>query len=164
MDTMRNGLVEILELDQIDAHEVIEHITVVELPIEDLVRNTVNKITVDQDMLHIDVSAAKLRQALQKHLNMNIPKRYNQPAHVLSVPFTTRRSYKGAIILKPETASHDPLALPPHELRNLVKGTIWRKEHFEGMTLPAIAARDGFSKQHVHQMIIKSMEIGANYQ
>ena len=162
IDTIRNGLIDILELNQIDDHEIIEHITIAELPAEELLRSAVNKITVGQDMLHIDVSTAKLQQALQEHLNMNIPERYNKPAYVLSVPFTTRRSYKGAVILKPETAGHDPLDLPPHELRNLVKGTIWREEHFNGMTLPAIAARDGFSKQHVHQMILKSMEIGAN--
>lgn len=162
IDTLRNGLIEILKLNQVDDHEVIEHITMAALPMEQLMRSTVNKITVDQGMLHVDVSTTKLRQALQSYLNINITERYNQPAHVLSAPFTTRRSYKGAVILKPEMASHDPLELPPHELRNLVKGTIWREEHFNGMTLPAIAARDGFSKQHVHQMILKSMEIGTN--
>ena len=162
MDTLRDRLFKILELNQIDDHEIIEHITMAALPMEELLRNTVNKITVDQGILTVDISAVKLRQAIQKHLNINIPERYSQPIHVLSMPFTTRRSYKGAVILKPERGNHDPLDLPPHELRNLVKGTIWREEHFNGMTLPAIAARDGFSKQHVHQMILKSMEIGAH--
>lgn len=85
-------------------------------------------------------------------------------SYSLKVPFKIRRAYKGAIILQPDNKNHDPFDLPPHELRNLVKGTIWREEHFNGMTLPDIAKRDGFSKQHVHQMIMKSMEIGAQSQ
>lgn len=162
IDTIRNGLIDVLALDKADDHALIDHLTNHAPSAESLVRTCLNRITVDQEKLQIDIKAETLRQILQDHLDLTITMKFESPKHVVSVPFTTRRSYKGAIILRPEKPDHDPLDLPPHELRNLVKGTIWRDEHFNGMTLPAIAARDGFSKQHFHQMIIKSMEIGAN--
>lgn len=158
IDTMHNKTIEILALDQMDDHALIEHINAHMPPPEKLLRASINKIIIDQDKLHIDVNIPELHQYLQNHLDLNIPVRNVKSSHVLVTHFTTRRSYKGAVILKATTPDHDFLDLPPHELRNLVKGTIWREEHFNGMTLFAIAKRDGFSKQHVHQVILKSME------
>lgn len=107
----------------------------------------------------IEVNTVNLHRDLQKSLDLTIPLKFNKSEHLLNVPFTTRRSYKGAVILTPENADYDPLDLPPYQLRNLVKGTIWRDEHFSGISLSAIAARDGFSKQHVQQLVMKSMAI-----
>lgn len=159
MDTIRNGLSEILELNQIEDHEIIEHIADNLPSIEKLVTSSVNKITVDQDTLHIDVSTVKLRHALQKHLNANIPERYNQPAHVLSVPFTTRRSYKGAVIINPENSDYDSFDLPPYQLRNLVRGVIWRDEHFSGTAIKDIASRENLSESGIRKIIMASFDI-----
>lgn len=159
LKTVEEKIIEILALDSANDHAVIEHINENTLDTEHNIKSCVNKIKVHQEELEININVAGLHQAIQKHLNLNIPERYAKPNHILSIPFTTRRSYKGAVILNSKTTDHDPLDLPPHELRNLIKGTIWREEHFGGMALSNIAERDNFSKQHVHQMIMKSMNI-----
>lgn len=163
INTVEQKLINVLKLDPVIDHAIVKHINKCTPNIEDIIKSCINKITI-QEELQIDVNLIALHKTIQKQLNLNIPERYAKLSDILSAPFTTRRSYKGAVILEPKTINNDPLDLPPHELRNLVKGTIWREEHFSGMALLDIAARDNFSKQHVHQMIMKSMEIGAGQQ
>jgi hypothetical protein len=57
---------------------------------------------------------------------------------------------------KGSTGDKDPLDLPPTELRNLIRGLIWRDEHFSGMTLRDIGKREGFSEGYVGQCIFKT--------
>lgn len=53
---------------------------------------------------------------------------------------------------------HDPLDLPPHQLRNLVRGIVWRDEHFDGMSIEDIAACEGLSKSGIRKIIMGSFE------
>jgi DNA invertase Pin-like site-specific DNA recombinase len=159
IDTIHKALFEILALDQVDDYATIEHITSHTSATPDLVRNCVSRVIVKQGESQLDANPEALRQLLQERLNLEIPKKFKKQTHPISITFTTRRSYKGAVIMRPENPEGHTLDLAPYQLRNLVRGIIWRDEHFSGMTLPAIAEREGFSKQHVHQMIMKSMAI-----
>ncbi|HRJ11967.1 MAG TPA: hypothetical protein PKW15_01850 [Alphaproteobacteria bacterium] len=49
--------------------------------------------------------------------------------------------------------------LPSHELRDLIRGFIWRDEHFNGMTIREIAKRDKRSDAFVGGMIRKTFEV-----
>lgn len=51
------------------------------------------------------------------------------------------------------------LDLSSGELRNLVRGLIWRDEHFGGMILRDIARREGFSEGYIGQCIFRTFEI-----
>jgi len=164
ISTIDKNIIKILNLETIDDHSIIEHINKQKIDTEKIIKSCINKITIHQEELTIDINTKELHKALQDQFSLAIPIRFNTPSHETSAPFTTRKSYKGAVILNPKDTDNDPLDLPPHELRNLVKGTIWREEHFGGLSLLDIATRDKFSKQHVHQMIMKSMEIGATCQ
>lgn len=68
------------------------------------------------------------------------------------------RANKGAIIISRKNGEHDPLDLPPHQLRNLVRGIVWRDEHFDGMSIENIAAREGLSKSGVRKVIMGSFD------
>lgn len=76
----------------------------------------------------------------------------------LKIPYITRRAHRGAIMIDVNnvSAEKDPLAPPSGELRNLVRGLIWRDEHFGGMTLRDIAKREGFSEGYVERCIFKT--------
>ncbi len=158
-DTLRNGLIEILALDRADDHATIDHILNNAPSAEALIRKTINRITVIQDELQIEVNGANLHRDLQTSLDLSIPVKFEKPDHVLTVPFTTRRSYKGAVIIKPDNSDHDPLDLPPYQLRNLVKGTIWRDEHFSGIAIKDIAARENLSESGIRKIIMASFDI-----
>ena len=49
-------------------------------------------------------------------------------------------------------------ALPPTQLKNLVRGVIWCDEHFSGMSMKAIAEREGLSKAGVQKIIMGSFD------
>ncbi len=68
------------------------------------------------------------------------------------------RANKGAIIISSKNGDYDPLDLAPHQLRNLVRGIVWRDEHFDGMSIEGIAAREGLSKSSVRKIIMGSFE------
>ena len=53
----------------------------------------------------------------------------------------------------------DPLDLPKNRLESLVKGIIWRDEHFGGKSFNEIAMENDCSRSFVLQTIQKSFEI-----
>ncbi len=53
---------------------------------------------------------------------------------------------------------YDPFELPPQQLKNLIRGVIWRDEHFAGMSMKAIADREGLSKAGVQKIVMGSFD------
>ena len=53
----------------------------------------------------------------------------------------------------------DPEGLPSGELRNLVRGLIWRDEHFGGATLRDIAKREKFSEGYIGKCIFMTFSL-----
>lgn len=163
LKTIEEKIIEVLALDPANDHAAIEHINKHTLNTENIIKSCINKITVHQEELKIDINVNALHQTIQKHLNLNIPERYAKSNHILSIPFTTRRSYKGSVILKPETSNHDPFDLPQHQLRNLIRGIIWRDEHFAGTSFRLIASRNNVSEAGVRKIVMASFETLLNF-
>ncbi len=154
---LKGEIIDILKLDTIDNEKLVKYITDHCPPADHLVQKCIEKVTVDKDTLNIEISATKLRKFLERELNLTIPKK-SENIYVLNVPFTTRRAYKGAVVITPENEEPDPLDLPPQQLKNLVRGIVWRDEHFAGMSMKAIAEREGLSKAGVQKIIMGSFD------
>ena len=92
------------------------------------------------------------------YLKLNIPVKSKEQSHILSVPFTIRRAHKGTIILKPDNNENDISDLPPVQLKNLVRGIIWRDQHFAGTTLRDIANQENLSEAGVRKIIMGSFD------
>lgn len=75
------------------------------------------------------------------------------------LPYTTKRALKGVTIIRPDQGKKDMFDLPPQELRNLIRGFVWREAHFGGDTLEQIAAREGFSDAFVGRLIRRTLEV-----
>ena len=61
------------------------------------------------------------------------------------------------IILNAESRKDkDPLDLPADQLKRIVRGIIWRDEHFAGTTLKYIAAAGGHGENYVNRCIQES--------
>ncbi len=157
--TLHKKLFEALNLDDVVDHEMMTYLNKNTVPSETLVRNCIIKIVVHTEELELEINPENLRQVLQDKLGVSIPVKFENPVHVIRAPFTTRRSYKGALIIKPDNQDYDPLDLAPYQLRNLVRGNVWREEHFSGTTLDDIAGREKCSKQYIQKIILKSMNI-----
>jgi site-specific DNA recombinase len=154
---VRKDFAYILDLDPSEDYRVIDHIKGNLPESDELVKSCVQKIIVGQEILTIEISPERLRDFLEEKLKLAIPPKPERPLHMLSVPFSTKRANKGAIIMSTD-GGHDPLDLPPHQLRNLVRGIVWRDEHFDGMSIEDIAAREGLSKSGVRKIIMSSFE------
>ncbi len=156
--TIRKDVPDILNLDPLEDYRVIDHIKDNLSEGDELIKSCVQKIMVGQEVLTLEVSRGRLRSFLEEKLKLAIPAKIEQRPHIISVPFSTSRANKGAIIMSSKKGGHDPLDLPPHQLRNLVRGIVWRDEHFDGMSIEDIAAREGLSKSGIRKIIMGSFE------
>jgi len=156
---LRKNICKILHLDSIEDHVLIAYINSPTALTDFLITESINRIIVAQHELSLDVNPEVLRQLLKSHLDLAIPTKFHAPSYLLSVPFTIQRAYKGAVILKPDTPEHDPFDLPPHQLRNLVRGIVWRDEHFSGTSIKNIAAREQLSESGIRKIIMGSFDI-----
>lgn len=65
---------------------------------------------------------------------------------------------KGTIIIKPDSEENSVLNLPPIQLKNLIRGVIWRDQHFAGSTLRDIAKQEDMSEAGVRKIIMGSFD------
>lgn len=157
-NTIREELIHILALDNVKDHKIIEHIKKSDVPIENFIDSSVKKITVTQGNLDIEINIYHIKKHIQNQLNLTIPNRSNKQNYTLSCLFTTRRAHKGTIIIEPENTEKNLLDLPPTQLKNLVRGVIWRDEHFAGQSLVSIAERENLSEAGVRKIIMGSFD------
>lgn len=61
--------------------------------------------------------------------------------------------------IAPEKTKDDIFDLPPHELKKLVQGFIWRDEHFAGLVIKDIALQEKCSQSYVGTAIFDSFKI-----
>lgn len=148
----------VLDLDPSEDYRVIDHIKSHLPEADELVKSCIQKILVGQKILTIEISPEGLRDFLEEKLKLAIPSKSERQVHILSVPFSTTRANKGAIIMSTKNSDHDPLNLPPHQLRNLIRGIVWRDEHFDGISIEEIAAREDLSKSGVRKIIMGSFD------
>lgn len=155
---IQKEVLNILKLDPTEDYCVVEHINDHLPEGDELVRACVQKIIVGQGILTIEISPEHLQDFLEEKLKLAMPPKSGKELHILSIPFSTTRANKGAIVMSAKNCSHDPLDLSPHQLRNLVRGIVWRDEHFDGMSIKDIATREGLSKSGVRKIIMGSFE------
>lgn len=91
------------------------------------------------------------------HKNHNITLCLPETDEVV-VPYQTRIVRNGAKMIEPEGRTHDPLDLPPDQLKRFTQGIIWRERHFAGETLKDIARADRYSDSYIRHTIMKSFD------
>jgi len=120
------------------------------------IRTIVGKIIVGADSLKIIINAEKLRKDIANHSEISI----NAPAEkeiLITTPFKTNRGKNGAIIIDNKNRRNkDPLDLPADQLKRIVRGIIWRDEHFDGTTLKDIGERGSHGENYVNRCIQES--------
>lgn len=144
-------------------HEVLENLSarIQKLSLENLFR-VLSKVVIMHDTLDIKISLDCFKTVMQKAEGIKL----KTAAGIgeiceMRVPFKIGKSWHGAVVIRPpETGTpEDMFDLPPHELRDLIRGFIWRDEHFNGRTIREIAKRDKRSDAFVGGMIRKTFEV-----
>lgn len=115
----------------------------------------IQKIIVHQDRLEISIQVQALSTLFSGQIEISVPDK----THVILMPYKNHKAQDGTLILKAKTPKqHDPFDLPPRELKNLIQGIIWRDEHFDGLTIDAIATREGVDRSRVGKIIRNSFD------
>lgn len=156
--TTPSMLAELLMLDRECDHDLIMHI-IRHCPSPDLlIQICIPRITIERDTVAIVIDYTALREHLGKTLRVTLPISQSSEPCVITAGFTPQRSYKGAIILKPEGTPKDSLDLPPVQLKNLVRGIVWRDRHFSGESIRDIARQENLSEAGVRKIIMGSFD------
>lgn len=158
-----HSLAKITGMNHTTDNEILQHLAAsIEKLSTEYIFKTVAKILVGHDVLDIQISVSQLKQVLHDAHGLTL-RTAPRPEDVFSfeTPFMAGKSWHGSVIIRPPSRGtpEDIFDLPPHELRDLIRGVIWRDEHFKGMTIREIAKRDKRSDAFVGGMIRKSLEI-----
>lgn len=148
-------LAEILGLDEDNDRSIVGHIkrhsSTIPMP---LISEAVSRVVVDQRQLEIQINPAALRSFLSGELRIHVPQQPLNDSFILKVPFQVQRTYRGAVVIRPENQTRDPVFdRHPQELKNLIRGVIWRDEHFKGLSIRQIAEREGLNETYVGRLI-----------
>jgi len=115
-------------------------------------------VTVHTQNLTIDIDTKKLSSEIAEHSEIAIGKAISAII-TIETPFKTGKAKNGAIIINAkEHKNKDPLDLPADQLKRIVRGIIWRDEHFGGTTLKDIGFRGGHGENYVNRCIQESFK------
>ena len=123
----------------------------------------IKRITVDVETLTIEIQVSELCNYIHDELKLRLPETNAEAIYKVVFPYHTRRSKKGTVIIRPGKVTDKPndiFDLPPIELKNLVRGVVWRDEHFKGKTIRQIADREKLSEGFVGRLIHYSLGSG----
>ena len=143
-----------LGLDAASSSQMLEHITKSRVPIHDLYAS-IHRIVVDTDRLTIEVSTKILVGCINAALNTGLAIDDTDKTYSLILPYYTKRACRGAVVIQ----TGDAKDLLDRKLEPLVKGTIWRDEHFKGKPFSEIARENGCSRSFVVRLVHQSLEI-----
>lgn len=123
----------------------------------DLVSRAVDRIIVDQQKITIQIIPSNLKSVLQDHLDITLPQHSLDDIYSIEVPFQVQKSYRGAVVIRPDQETRDRIFdRHPQELKNLIRGIIWRDEHFQGLSIREIARREGLNETYVGRLVRES--------
>lgn len=115
------------------------------------------RVEIHSKKLVATVSIASYVQLIEQRLEVNVEVLVEEVQ--VDISYYVRRAYKGTVIIKPTSKTSQTLdSLPQVQLQNLVRGIIWRDEHFAGLTIKAIAEREGLSEAGIRKIIMGSFD------
>lgn len=146
-------------LEEKQNHDALEHITLHQNEISSaaLVAAVIKRVTVGEQMLKLELRCRELKNLLNEKLQLSLLDPEIESV-LLNIPFEPRRGRKGALVIEAQGIKKDMFDLPPEALKKLVQGFIWRDEHFGGMTIQDIAAREGLTAPYLGQHIFRTFE------
>ena len=119
----------------------------------DFIRSVVNKITVSTDNLEIKIDAEDIRKYISTYSKISIGTPSKKEIIIIA-PFKTNRGKNGTIIIDSKNGKNkDPFDLPADKLKRIVRGIIWRDEHFAGDPIKNIGRRTSHSENYVNRCI-----------
>jgi DNA invertase Pin-like site-specific DNA recombinase len=128
----------------------------------EIVTKCIEKIIIQTDTITIKIKVIPLRTFLGSKFKIGFSEAPIQDLIEISIPYQTSKSpYRVTIIEPTDKINKTPslLDLPPKQLRNFVKGMIWRTRYFEGETIEQISQKEDIDRGYIKRLIEESMYI-----
>jgi DNA invertase Pin-like site-specific DNA recombinase len=152
-----NGIAELLGLDIREDCDAIDYIQRhYESFSDNELISVIGKIRLDTDILMIDINLHLMRELIARRLVLKMPPNEDKETACIKASYHARKSYLGSVIVEPKSDNNILNNLHPKAQKTLVRGIIWRDQHFQGMTLNEIASREGLSATYVANTIYQS--------
>jgi hypothetical protein len=154
-------LADILGLEMSESKELINKITAqkVQMDFRYIASIAIDRMEIGIDSFMIKVSSHRLLKYFVDHLKLDCALSPAYEISIIVIPIDRIKQKPSHLTIsetKPRNPN-DPLDRSPQELKDWVRGIIWRDDHFQGMTIRAIAARENCSESLVAKMIQHSL-------
>ncbi len=119
------------------------------------IRNLIEKIVIHRENVGITLSPEKISKVIAERLHISLPA--VQSGNItLVAPYCIYNSKNGKRIIHSKSANGNNANLTPDHLERIVKGIVWRDEHFAGKTIKDIAADNKHGLTYVYKCIDES--------
>ena len=152
---------ELFALESDEHHNLLQNIVEnsEKLQMRHLITKSVSKVVIGLESVKIHVDRKKLLSEICHLLNLPMPQLIEGDITAITIPIETIKPKTGSFVIEPRrNNAHDPFDRPPQELKNWVRGVIWRERHFSGMTIRQIAQEADCSESLVGNMIAESFK------
>ena len=126
----------------------------------EVIKAAIQKITIHPQEIRIHIIKPELAALIAQNLKLDLSPPVSE-THIEIIPFSTRRAEKGTLVIAPKSNDRqktDPFAKTTLELKNWVRGVIWREEFFNGTMIADIAKRENMGARHVGRLIEASLD------
>lgn len=155
------SLKSVLALDYDEQHKLIESIFEQsdKLQMRHLAVKSVSKVVIGVDRIKILIDRGNLLTEICHNLNLPLPHVTENDVATITVPIEVVKPKTSSFVVETKTKNNnrDPFDRTPQELKNWVRGVIWRDQHFSGMTIRQIAQESECSDSLVASLITKSL-------
>ncbi len=125
--------------------------------LHDDVRAILSMVVLAQDETTLKINTAKLQRYLEYTLKVTLETPFLKEASIC-VPYKTKRINNGEVIVETNSSNKNMLDIPNDQLARIVKGIVWRDEHFAGSTLKSISKKYQHGEYYVHRCIHESFD------
>jgi hypothetical protein len=106
------------------------------------------------------INRKKLLAEISGVLNLQMLLETEDGMAVITAPIETIKPRTDSFVVEPKRdPMYDPFDRKPQELKNWVRGVIWRDRHFSGTSLRQIAEEEGCSDTLVSHLIAESFTV-----
>ena len=123
-----------------------------------IIKKVVQRIVIGNEIITMEIKPEALLSFQQEG---SVKLDVQSDIYKLEAPFQIGKDLKYTVVIRPPATNtpEDIFSLPPKKLVNLMKGIIWRDEHFRGMSIRGIARRENYNSAYVGHLIRESLEI-----
>lgn len=163
LDTMKAEICDVKKLSRMLALDFESHTRTLEYISKNVdsmrdLHSVIHRVILGCDLLTVEINPESLAKYINEAMGLDLRPDIDNKHYRIETHYHTRRAHRGAVIIRPGDGK-DPLDLPKARLEALVKGIVWRDQHFTGKSFHQIATENRCSTAQVGKLIQQSFEI-----